>query len=195
MEPGKRLSLVPHSPAPEPPGLESRSDDELMLLARGGIDDAFRTLIQRHQRRALRIASRYLGDDVLAADVAQNAFVEIFRALGRYQARGRFEPYLYRVILNQCHMLRRAARTELSVVRELSASTDEAAVLLRERDRDLQAALSRLSPKLRSVVVLRYGADQSYGEIAETLQIPSGTVKRRLFDAMDKLRVMLGGVP
>lgn len=129
---------------------------------------------------------------MLAADVAQNAFVEVFRALGRYQARGRFEPYLYRVLLNQCHMLRRAARSESCAVRELSASADEVAVLLRERDRDLQAALSRLTPKLRSVVVLRYGADQSYGEIAETLRIPSGTVKRRLFDAMDKLRVMLG---
>ncbi|MGC4087579.1 MAG: sigma-70 family RNA polymerase sigma factor [Polyangiaceae bacterium] len=194
MENAKRLALVPKLSAEESSGLTARSDDDLMLLARGGIERAFATLIQRHQARLLRVAARYLADDALAADVAQNTFVQIYRALPKYEARGKFEPYLYRVLLNQCHMVRRAARAEQSAVRELSpAPADEAEVLLRERDRDLQSALGRLSPKLRSVVLLRYGADLDYGEIAEALELPSGTVKRRLFDAMIKLRSAMEG--
>ena len=61
-------------------------------------------------------------------------------------------------------------------------------VLQRERQRDLERAVAGLSTKLRDVVVLRFCAELNYDEIAETLDIPMGTVKRRLFDAMAKLR-------
>ena len=170
-----------------------RSDDELMLLARGGAEDAFDALIERHQERILRVAYRCLGEAALAADAAQNTFLEVFRALSSYQARGKFTAFLYVVLLNQCRMTKRSARAER---RALDASAervglDEASMLAREHGRDLQRALARLSDKLRDVVVLRYGADLSYDEIAETLSIPVGTVKRRLFDAMAKLREML----
>jgi RNA polymerase sigma-70 factor (ECF subfamily) len=57
--------------------------------------------------------------------------------------------------------------------------------------REVEAALGRLSEKLRAVVVLRHSAGLSYDEIAETLDLPLGTVKRRLFDAMEKMRRML----
>jgi RNA polymerase sigma-70 factor (ECF subfamily) len=176
--------------------LESRSDDELMLLARGGLESAFATLIRRHQSRTLRLAVRYLGRESLAADVAQDTFVEIFRALPQYQAHGRFSSYLYRVLLNRCHMTWRSARAEqraLTVVSEDVSEIDEGELLLRERRRDLTMALGKLSEKLRSVVLLRYSADLNLDEIAETLEIPIGTVKRRLFDAMTKLRDGLEG--
>jgi RNA polymerase sigma-70 factor (ECF subfamily) len=64
---------------------------------------------------------------------------------------------------------------------------------LRERFRDVQVALGGLSEKLRAVVLLRYSADLGYDEIADTLEIPVGTVKRRLFDAMTKLREAVEG--
>ena len=67
----------------------------------------------------------------------------------------------------------------------------EARILQRERERDVEAALARLSDKLRDVVVLRYSAGAGYEEIAATLAIPVGTVKRRLFDAVEKLRRLL----
>lgn len=191
------MSLVQNRGAPEPPaGLDARSDDELMLLARGGLEEAFSTLIRRHQGRTLRLAVRYLGREAIAADVAQDAFVEIYRALPQYQPHGKFPSYLYRVLLNRCHMSWRSARAEqraLQVVAEGIAEVDEVELLLRESRRDLSLALGRLSEKLRSVVLLRYSAGLSYEEISETLQIPSGTVKRRLFDAMIKLRDALGG--
>jgi len=192
----RRLSLVATPTEREPPGLEERSDDELMLFARGGHDAAFSTLIRRHQARTLRLALRYLGREALAADVAQDTFVEVFRALPQYQAHGKFRAYLYRVLLNRCHMAWRAARSEqraLEFIGENTSEIDDAELLLRERFRDVQVALGGLSEKLRSVVLLRYSADLGYDEIAETLEIPVGTVKRRLFDAMTKLREAVEG--
>jgi RNA polymerase sigma-70 factor, ECF subfamily len=170
-----------------------RSDDDLMLLARGGAEGALNTLIQRHQARVLRLACRYVGDQALAADVAQNTFVALFRSAPQYRPRGRFSAYLYRLLLNQCHMARRSAQSHVRGLTELRESgLSPAHVLQRERQRDLERALAGLSTKLRDVVVLRFCAEQSYEEIAETLDIPTGTVKRRLFDAMAKLRDELG---
>ncbi|HET7542633.1 MAG TPA: RNA polymerase sigma factor [Polyangiaceae bacterium] len=197
MENSRPFSLVPKPAATAGPGgLDALSDDELMLLARGGLEAAFGTLIRRHQARTLRLAVRYLGRDALAADVTQDTFVEIFRALPRYRAHGKFSAYLYRVLLNRCHMTWRSSRAErraLEVAAEEVMEVPEHELLLRERRRDLRVALGELSEKLRSVVLLRYSAGLSYEEIAETLEIPVGTVKRRLFDAMIKLRDSLEG--
>jgi RNA polymerase sigma-70 factor (ECF subfamily) len=192
----RRLSLVVKPADTEPQALEERSDDELMLFARGGHEAAFSVLIRRHQARTLRLALRYLGREALAADVTQDAFVEIFRALPAYQAHGKFRAYLYRVLLNRCHMAVRAARAEqraLEVIEQDASEIDESELLLRERFRDVQVALGGLSEKLRSVVLLRHSAGLSYDEIADTLDIPVGTVKRRLFDAVTKLRDAVGG--
>lgn len=189
-----KLTLLPGgADAAESTALVDRSDDDLMLLARGGVDGAFDALIRRHQGRVLRLAFRYVGERALAADVAQNTFVALLRALPQYRANGKFRSYLYRVLLNQCRMSRRSARTESRALdaATLARSSDPAEVLLRERRRDVEAALGGLSDKLRDVVLLRFGAELAYDEIAETLGIPLGTVKRRMFDAMAKLREIL----
>ncbi len=197
MEPNlRRLALVSDAAQAPPEGdiaLSERSDDDLMLLSRAGAAGAFDVLIARHRERVLRLAYRYVGQAALAADVAQNTFVALFRALPHYKAHGKFTSYLYRLLLNQCRMAKRSARAEskamgvVAAVQELDASE----TLMRERQRDVEAALGTLSVKLREVVLLRFGADLNYQEIAETLDLPIGTVKRRVFDAMAKLRETL----
>jgi RNA polymerase sigma-70 factor (ECF subfamily) len=206
-----RLSVISRSGDEGAPAdgatLVARTDDELMLLARGGVSEAFDALVRRHQGRVLRLIVRQLGSAEPAADVAQNAFLAIFRALPRYQARGQFTAYLYRAVLNECRYARRTQRARGGratvahplggggdasdgVLEALVASTEsaEAQVLARERARDVEAAVAGLSDKLRDVVSLRYTAGLDYEEIARTLAVPLGTVKRRLFDAMEKLR-------
>jgi len=172
---------------------EQRSDDDLMLLARGGMHSAFDALIRRHQRRVLRVAMRCLGDSALAADVAQNTFVALLRVVPNYRPSGKFTGLLYRVLLNQCRMARRSQRSAQRVLNEAAAAgdLDPSQVLLREQRRDVERALRRLSTKLREVVVLRFAADLDYPEISETLRIPVGTVKRRIFVAKAKLREIL----
>jgi len=176
--------------------LDDRDDDDLMLLARGGAPGAFAALVHRHQARVLRVAARELNRSLLtAADVVQNTFLEVYRTLPRYQPRGQFRAYLFRVLLNQCRMAHRAARIEARhrPVAETPAAVapHESEVLARERERDTEAAVARLSAKLRDVVLLRYTGELSYHEIAAALGIPVGTVKRRLFDAIKKLRELM----
>jgi len=187
----RRPTLVgpPAEAAPEV-RLSDHTDDELMMLARGGVEGAFDTLIRRHQQLVLRLAFRYVRNAAWAADVAQNTFVEVYRALPRYRAQGRFKSYLYQVLLNQCRRSRRSVRTESRVLDVLMRVPVHAPaeVLAREQRREVEAALDTLSVKLRKVVLLRFGADLSYKEIAELLAIPVGTVKRRMFDAIAKLR-------
>jgi RNA polymerase sigma-70 factor (ECF subfamily) len=180
--------------------LADRDDDELMLLVGGGSREAFNELIRRHRPRALGVAMRYLKSSGPAHDAVQNTFLDIYRSAARYRPRGSFPSFLYRALLNQCHMARRAARSEerllaAAAAREpaarLATETLEDRILADEQDRRIQRALDQLSEKLRGPVVLRYAADLSYQEIAEVLAIPLGTAKRRLFDALEKLRALL----
>jgi RNA polymerase sigma-70 factor (ECF subfamily) len=179
--------------------LRSRTDDDLMLLARGGLSAAFDALIRRHQNTVLSVAARLAGRSSLAPDLAQNTFLAIYRALPKYQARGKFSAYLYRVLLNQCRVGFRSAHVENHALNQFSllpTDSSEAAediILARERQREVESALGCLSPKLRQVVVLRYSGGLSYDEIADVLSAPLGTIKRRLFDAMEKLRVSMEG--
>lgn len=197
MSAGKLVPLArPGAPAAASVEL---GDDELMLLARGGRGVAFDELVRRHQRRVLGVAARYVRELAQARDVAQNAFLELYRALPRYQPRGAFTSFLYRITLNQCRMARRTARAEdrrveaaaLQLTDDVEPETSEARILAREREREAQRALDGLSERLRAVAVLRYSGDLSYQEIAEVLGTPVGTVKRRLFDALEQLRQRL----
>jgi RNA polymerase sigma-70 factor (ECF subfamily) len=193
---------VPGSAEPEnTPPLEARQDDELMLLARGGLEAAFDTLVRRHQARALRVAARFLGRGALAPDAVQNAFLEIYRGLTTYRPLGRFPAYLYRVLVNQCRIAQRSGRVEMRALDRLLMEESDVAVhaeeqiLAREQRRELDRALARLSERLRAVVLLRYSAGLSLDEIADSLEIPLGTVKRRLFDALAKLEAAMEEKP
>ena len=201
---GQLVSLAPAGAArsdPRSPG--ELGDDELMLLARGGRGSAFDELVRRHQRRVLGVAARYAHSPGLARDVAQSTFLELYRAVASYQPRGAFTSFLFSILLNQCRMAWRTARVEdrrraavaVAWVDEADPDTSEARILARERSREVQRALDRLSEKLRAVVVLRYSGDLSYQEIAGALDIPLGTVKRRLFDALHQLRLIMEDEP
>src|SRR5688572_26525228 len=84
--------------------LADRADDELMLLVSGGVRAAFDELVRRHRRRLIGVAMRYVKSRGLAHDLTQNTFLDVYRGAPRYQPRGSFTSFLYRALLNQCHM-------------------------------------------------------------------------------------------
>ena len=182
---------------PEPTPLSARDDDELMLCARGGSGAAFDELVRRYQPRVMRIAARYLGQPAAAKDVAQATFVELYRALPRYQPRGQLSSYLFRVLINQCHMARRSQRAMSQAFESLAAQPGptvglpDEQILVRERAREVERALGRLSTKLRDVLVLRFSGELSYDEVAAALALPLGTVKRRMFDGLERMRAIM----
>lgn len=169
--------------------LERREDDALMALARSGDRQAFEALVARHQASVLRIASKYLGDVAAARDACQGAFLEIYRDRAAYRPQGKFPHFLRRVVLNQCHQVaRRARRTDaLPVEIPANPTQPDESILAEERRRLVEAELGSLSDKLRAVVVLRYAGDHSLEEVAAILELPLGTVKSRLFAAMQAL--------
>jgi RNA polymerase sigma-70 factor (ECF subfamily) len=186
--------------APEKKPLSEHSDDELVLLARGGLKEAFDTLVRRHQHRVLCVAVKMLGQPQAARDAAQSTFLEVYRYLPRYRPRGKFRAFLNRVLINQCRMALRSRRTEREAQARLQQSAQwnrsdlaEDVLLARERRREVERALEQLSKKLRTVLVLRFAAELSYTEISDTLSIPVGTVKSRIFAGMEKLRQIMEG--
>jgi RNA polymerase sigma-70 factor (ECF subfamily) len=181
------------------PALTERSDDDLLLLARGGRHDAFDVLVRRYQERGLRIAHKYLAELSVAKDAVQSAFIEIYRALPRYQPRGQFRAYFHRVLLNQCHMAHRSRRSAERIAQSVAAArveplpSSDDAILAREQRAAVERALRMLSRKLRDVVVLRFAGDLAYDEIAAVCGLPVGTVKSRLAAAVERLRELLDG--
>jgi RNA polymerase sigma-70 factor (ECF subfamily) len=174
--------------------LPEREDDALMILAKRGVERAFDELVRRHQARVARVAFKYLGCDALAAEVVQEVFWEIYQRRDHYKPKGLFRAYLYRTTLNRCHSVRRSARRKNENLAKLQhespdgATSPDELLIAEERRREIERALTRLSEKLRRVVILRFAADLSYQEIADALKIPLGTVKRRLFDGTAALR-------
>ena len=191
-------NVVPFEKPGESRALEERNDDELMLLCRGGRREAFEVLVRRHQRKVLRIAAKHIGSIERAQDIAQTTFVEIYRYVPRYQAQGKFEHLLSRILLNQCRMAHRKERSAdraqavLETMPEPEAALPDDQLLARERRRTVEVAVGKLSEKLRDVVVLRFSGGLSYQAISEELDVPVGTVKSRLAAGMDKLRELLG---
>jgi RNA polymerase sigma-70 factor (ECF subfamily) len=195
--PGKVVSIRDGLPRPATVPLDARDDDDLLLLTRGGRSDAFAVLVRRHQERGLRIAHKYLGDLATAKDAVQAAFVDIYRALPRYQPRGQFTAFFHRVLLNQCHMTHRArfyakrARDDAHTQEVEHAPASDDLILARERRAEVERAVRQLSHKLRDVVVLRFAGDLAYEEIAQVLGLPVGTVKSRLAAGIERLTELL----
>lgn len=185
--------------SPEKRPLEDLEDDELILMARGGVEGAFDALVRRHQAVVHRVASRALGQNLLADDAVQNTFLAIYSHIHDYQPRGRFRQFMFQIVVNQCRLIMRSANKDkrlierLSTVPQIKPSTPDEDVLEREKGKEVDRALLRLDYRLRIVLVLRFATDLSYAEISQVLKIPIGTVKSRLSNGIVKLRKIMKG--
>jgi RNA polymerase sigma-70 factor (ECF subfamily) len=162
--------------------VESDPDAELLDGCRRGDARAQRALFDRHRDRVYSIALHYLrGDEAAAKDVSQEVFVKLFRAVSTFRAEAKLSTWLYRVVANACtDELRRRRRLILvgdvpEAIHPRIEQPDVAAPDIR-----VSAALHKLSPRLRLVVLLRYFDDLSYDEIAESVGVSAGTVASRL---------------
>jgi RNA polymerase sigma-70 factor (ECF subfamily) len=177
----------------------------LLERAQSGDADAFCELCRTHEARLFRQALSLCGGNALAEDLAQDTLVEAWRCLRRYNGRCRFFTWLCAILLNRYRNVRRekrpvsfsalspgeheSARTTSKQLIDSAFQPDEAAAR-RERDRRLHESLRRLSPKHRQVIHLRYFVDDSLDGIAAALNCSVGTVKSRLFHALEKLRTI-----
>jgi RNA polymerase sigma-70 factor (ECF subfamily) len=164
--------------------------------AREGDSDAFWSLVEPYDRGLRALAYRLLGDRDLMDDALQEAYLKAFRALPSFRGDSAVASWLYRIVYNAClDQLRRAGRRRhapLEAAGERSdPGPDPAEVATRRHD--LGTALASLSPDMRAAVLLVDAEGMDYGEAAETLGIPRGTLASRLNRARAHLRRALGG--
>ena len=143
----------------------------------------------------VRLALLLLGSRAAAEDAVQDACEATWRVRPAVSDRDHLVAYLRRAVVNRCHSAGRRAGTVrrfLAAARPEDEPPADVAVLAAEADRAVLAALDRLAPRQREVVVLRYWADLSEREIAQTLGIAPGTVKSTASSALARLDALLG---
>ena len=137
-----------------------------------------------HWPRALRAAYLVTHDAQAAEDIAQESFLAAIRALDTFDRRRPFGPWLHRIVVNRAIDWSRARRLRSEVeLGELVPASEDRPELADET----LAALARLAPEHRAVVVMRYLLEFTPGEIADALDLPRGTVNSRLRRGLDTL--------
>lgn len=171
-------------------------DRDLIERYLSGDSAAFDELMGAHQDRVFSVCLRMLRDRDAALDATQDVFLTVFRKADRYKAQAAFSTWLYRVTVNTCYdHLRRASRKRTEPIPEgiepedRSASAELTAAELRP---DIELALMDLSPEFRSAVVLVDVGGMSLEQAADTLEVPVGTIKSRVFRARRLLAEQLG---
>jgi len=183
------------------------TDAELMEQFGRGDDEAFRTLVRRHEGGLLTFFFRRCFDRTLAEDCAQEVFLRLVRHRGSWRPDAKFTTYLYRIAEN--HWIdrwrsRKAAPPEASLdavlgdegARMESAVADagrrpEEFASDRELAEKLRRAVAALTEEQRAVFVLAETRGMKYAEIGDVLGIPVGTVKSRMHAAVGRLRDLL----
>lgn len=174
---------------------------QVVVLAQKGDRAAFGELVHQYQKRAYFIAYGFVRNREDALEMAQESFARAYKAISRFDTALPFYPWLYRIVKNTClnFIKKRNRRGETS----LESLTESGIQLpskkggparkarLSELRGDISAALERLSVDHREIVTLRHIHELSYGEIAECLGVPSGTVMSRLHAARRNLRKAL----
>lgn len=175
-------------------------DDALVASAQKGSEAAFAEIVRRYQRAVYRVAWALTRNDADADDLAQEAFVRAWGAIGRFEIGQPLYPWLARITTNLAYSLfrRRKRRPETPIEPLLEAGMqfgveDDPAehAVTDERNANLRACFAQLSQEHQAVLALRVVQDLSYEEIARALNVPTGTVMSRLARARGALAKLM----
>ena len=178
-----------------------RSDEELVEACQAGETSAFDVLVARWEDRIRGAAYRFLGSEEEARDVAQEAFLKAYRALGGFKREARFSSWLYQIATNLCRdrLRRRRTRGTVSlegleetgpVIMDPRPGADERLLQL-DLGRVVRRAVEALPEEQRVVVILKEYQELTFLEIAQALDVPLSTVKTRLYRGLGQLRLRL----
>lgn len=190
---------------------EAQVDQLLVERVQKGDKAAFDLLIRKYQHRIISLVSRYVSDHAEAQDIAQEAFIKAYRALGNFRGDSAFYTWLYRIAINTAKnwLVARNRRPPASDIDAMDAEqydidsrlkergTPENELLRAEIEKTVQDAIADLPDDLRTAIILREMEGMSYEDIATTMDCPIGTVRSRIFRAREaideKLKPLISG--
>lgn len=203
---GSTPSIARSAKAPQAREAGSQAGfDDLLARAQRGDHQAFAQLVADARPRALAVALKVLRNPDDAEDAVQDAFLKVWRYLGRFEGRASFSTWIHRIVMNaSLDLLRRqSCRPEAHVEVEETADristepaheeTPERSLAEAQTSAIVRTALAVLSPPHRQALTLREFEDRSYEEIAQASRCPIGTVMSRLHHARRKLADELRG--
>jgi len=186
------------------PSLLTITDEQAMWRVKMEADpQAFARLVERWEKPIQGLCTRMTGDLHRGEDLAQEAFARLFARRQQYEPTARFSTYLWRIALNLCYdELRRIQRRgEISLDEQTDQGgetpfadderTPASLAAEQERAEAVRLALLQLAEPYRVVVVLRHYEGLKFREIGEVLDIPEGTVKSRMVEALNQLSRLL----
>ncbi len=168
-------------------------DRALVDQAKRGDEEAFDALARMVGDRCMAIAVRILRDAHLAEDAVQAALVVAWRELRTLRDADRFEPWLHRILTNECYAeARRRTRWSANIrVLQVEEAREAAGILTVNNRDELERAFRRLTLEQRAVIVFHHYVGLPLPEVADRLGIPLGTAKSRLHHATSALRASL----
>jgi len=179
--------------------MDLRDEESIIERCKKGDREAFASIVRHYMRPAYYVALGYVGSPEDALDLSQDAFVNAFRHIKRFDTSRKFFPWFYSILKNLCmNHLTRVRRRQESSLDEMGEEgplpipvetvDPEQNVVRRDLEERIGQALQRLRPKDREIIILQHFQDYSYQEIADLLGIPIGTVMSRLYGARRSLR-------
>jgi RNA polymerase sigma-70 factor (ECF subfamily) len=188
---------------------ERNIDQALVERVQQGDKSAFDILVVKYQSKIIQLVNRYVHDPDEAMDVAQEAFIKAYRAIGRFRGDSAFYTWIYRIAINTAknHLVASGRRPPTGDIDAQDAEQYEGATGLREYatpermlmkdeiEKTVASAIDELPDDLKTAITLRELEGLSYEEIAQAMECPIGTVRSRIFRARDaidtKLRPLL----
>ncbi len=176
-------------------------DEDLVARVQQGDKKAYDLLVIKYQHKIVQLVNRYLKDPSEAQDVAQEAFIKAYRAIGSFRGESTFYTWLYRIAINTAknYLVSRSRRSSQYEVDIQDAEaienapqlqgvdTPERLLLNEEIIKAIRAAIDHLPEEMRTAIMLREFEGMSYEEIAEAMECPVGTVRSRIFRAREAI--------
>jgi RNA polymerase sigma-70 factor (ECF subfamily) len=176
-------------------------DEDLVLRVQQGDRSAFDLLVIKYQHKIIQLVNRYVKDPSEAQDVAQEAFIKAYRALGNFRGDSAFYTWLYRIAINTAknYLVSRSRRSSDYQVDIQDAEaienapqlqgmeTPERLLLNQEIIDTIKTAIEKLPEEMRTAIMLREFEGMSYEEIATAMDCPVGTVRSRIFRAREAI--------
>jgi RNA polymerase sigma-70 factor (ECF subfamily) len=176
---------------------DNELDSALVERVQNGDRRAFDLLVRKYQHKVIGLISRYVHNYAECEDVAQEAFVRAWRAIGSFRGESAFYTWMYKIAVNTAknHLAIEDAVFVPGADRMQESATPERELMRQEIEQTVFATVQALPEELRTAITLREVEGLSYEEIAETMGCPIGTVRSRIFRAREaideKLRPLL----